>query len=261
MVSSIADARPGTLVKVKLLWRLIAALAIIGGAGAATASFAAASPPTTVPPSTSAPTGSNDDAGDGAETPEPTPSDVTQPLIPVPVGCTAPDLPRAVFLGTVVEKDYRTVRFRIDVLRSGDPSPFAVDDLIDIRYGLDAQYLDLDEEYLVGASVDPVLGLMNSHVGAPVADFGGDEVIGLSETDIDCPVYEDPTRTLTPDGSEIETGLLDPLGGSSRAIMGSLFVPLAIAVGVVFVLALLRNSGSLAWRAARSWTPSDYDDE
>ena len=87
---------------------------------------------------------------------------VTLPLIPVPVGCEAPKMPHIVFIGTVVDRDFRTIRFEIEQIRNGRSAPFAADDLIDIRYGLDAQYLTDDERYLVSAVVNDDLGLLVS---------------------------------------------------------------------------------------------------
>jgi hypothetical protein len=166
----------------------------------------------------------------------------TLPLVPVPIGCEAPSLPHIVFVGTVVERDYRTVRFEIEQVRSGQRRPFADGDLIDVRYGLDAQYLDDGERYLVGAPVDPVLGLLVSRVTDPIEDFGGDEVIGVSESDVTCPDYEDPTQTLHVDGTRIDAGLLDPLDGSRPRILAALALPFAVGFGVVFLLAMLRLS-------------------
>lgn len=93
---------------------------------------------------------------------------VTLPVIPVPVGCAAPTLPHIVFTGTVVDRDFRTIRFEIDQVRTGTGAPFALDDRIDVRYGLDVQYLADGEAYLVSAVVDPDLGLLVSHVTDPI---------------------------------------------------------------------------------------------
>lgn len=177
---------------------------------------------------------------------EPAPP-VTLPVVPVPVGCEAPALPHIVFVGSVVERDYRTVRFEIEQIRAGRPEPFADDGLIDVRFGLDAQYLDDGERYLVSAPVDPVLGLLVSRVTEPIEDFGGDEVIGVSESDVNCPPFEDPNRTLHVDGSAIDAGLLDPLDGARPQILGAILLPLAVGIGVIFLLAMLRLSvGGLA---------------
>jgi hypothetical protein len=167
---------------------------------------------------------------------------VTLPLIPVPTGCAAPAMPHIVFIGDVVDRDYRTVRFEIERIRSGRPDPFASGDQIDVRFGLDAQYLDDDTTYLVSAAVDPDLGLLVSRTTPPIEHFGGDEVIGVSESDVNCPDYEDAMRTVYPDGTDIEGGVLDPLLDSKVRIAGALLVPLAVAAGVIFVIAMFRLS-------------------
>lgn len=169
---------------------------------------------------------------------------MTLPLVPVPAGCTAPALPHVVFVGKVDERDYRSVRFRIEQVRSGRPAPFASGDLIDVRYGLDAQYLQDGERYLVSAPVDPDLGLLVSRVTPVVENFGGDEVIGVSESDVNCPVFDDPMRTLHLDGSAVEADMLEPFFAARIRILGALAVPLAVALGVIFLLAMLRLSVS-----------------
>jgi hypothetical protein len=172
------------------------------------------------------------------------PPAVTLPLVPVPPGCTPPPLPHVVFVGTVVDRDYRSVRFEIEQVRAGRPDPFASGNRIDVRYGLDAQYLDDGQRYLVSAPVNPELGFLVSRVTEPIADFGGDEVIGVSESDVNCPPFEDPTRTLRVDGTRIEADMLEPFVASKGRILGALLVPLGVGVGAIFVLAMLRLSVS-----------------
>jgi hypothetical protein len=167
---------------------------------------------------------------------------VTLPLIPVPTGCSAPQMPHIVFLGEVVDRDFRTIRFEIERIRSGRAAPFASGDLIDVRYGLDAQYLDDGETYLVAATVDRDLGLLVSRATPPIENFGGDEVIGVSETDVDCPTFEDTTRTLYPDGTQVEGGVLEPFLGAKVRIVGAFLIPVAVALGVIFMLAMFRLS-------------------
>ena len=176
----------------------------------------------------------------------------SDPLVPVPEGCTVPTAPHVVFVGEIVDRDYRTVRFEIDRVRSGDPDPFAFDgDLIDIRYGLDAQYLDDGETYLVSAVVHPDLGLLTSRVSDPIEHFGGDEVIGVSETDVDCPEIDDPMRTLHVDGTSVETSLLRPFFDARVRILGAVLLPMAIAFGAIFALATFRLSLSGLFNAVR----------
>ena len=49
-------------------------------------------------------------------------------------------------------------------------------------------------------------------------------------------------RTLHLDGTPIETEVLAPLEGARLRIVGALLVPFAVAVGAIFVLAMLRLS-------------------
>lgn len=220
------------------VFALIAALSGVGGPGVVSAQPPADSVPdgSDVPAEPGDPDSPDEGVGDDGATP------VTLPLIPVPTGCTAPPMPHIVFVGTVEDRDFRTVRFEIDTIRAGRADPFANDDLIDVRYGLDAQYLDDDGTYLVSAVVDPDLGLLISRTTEEVQNFGGDEVIGVSETDANCPLYEDTVRTLHVDGTEIDGGVLDPLEGSRVRILGAFLVPLGAAVGVIFLLAMFRLS-------------------
>jgi hypothetical protein len=207
------------------------------------APVAAQAPP---PSTTAAPVpvedGGQTDAGGSIPSQEQPP--VTLPLIPVPAGCTAPAPPHVVFVGKVVDVDYRSAQFEIEKVRAGTADPFATGNRVNIRYGLDAQYLDEGERYLVSAPVDPDLGLLVSRVTAPVENFGGDEVIGVSESDVNCPRFDDPLRTLHLDGTAIDAGLTDPFWRAKLRLLGALVVPVAVAFGVIFLLATVRLSVS-----------------
>lgn len=237
------------------MWRVLTAAAAIGccvviGPGSVTAQGEP-------PPSSSVP--SEDESVDvvveeevvgGGDTDEAPPD--TLPLIPVPTGCTAPRLPHIVFVGEVADRDFRTIRYRIEQIRNGRPAPFADGDRIDVRYGLDAQYVDDDESYLVSAVVDPDLGLLVSRVTEPIENFGGDEVIGVSETDVNCPVYEDPMRTLQLDGEPVDGGVLEPLFASKVSMLGAVVLPFGLAVAAIFLLATFRLSLSGLYRSITS---------
>ncbi len=216
----------------------VAASAVLLVAPPAPAAAQDAPPPSTAPPPpTSAPVEDAESGvvgGTGEQTP------VTLPLVPVPPGCSSPALPHIVFVGEVVEHDFRSVRFRIQQIRAGRAEPFANGGLIDVRYGLDAQYLEDGERYLVSAPVSAELGFLVSRVTEPVEDFGGDEVIGVSESDVTCPPFEDPMRTLNLDGTPVAAELLEPFLGARTRILGAILVPLGVGVGLIFVLAMLR---------------------
>jgi hypothetical protein len=162
------------------------------------------------------------------------------PLVPVPPGCEQVPLPHVVFVGAVVDSDYRTARFEIGQVRAGDPAPFAVDSVIDVRYGLDVQYLDVGSEYLVATSPDPVLGLLVSRIREPAPNFGGDDIVGLAEADVECPELDDPIRTMMVDGTPIKTSVLAPLLDQRGRLLGALVIPFAAVFAVVFLLAMLR---------------------
>jgi hypothetical protein len=196
------------------------------------ASIPSSSVPASVPPGDTPPAG-------GA----PTGSDTTipnAPLVPVPSACTAPPRPEVVFVGTLVERDFRTGRFEIDQVRAGDERPFAVDGLIDVRYGFDVDYLEIGDQYLVSARRDPVIGLLASKIREPAPLLGGDDVVGVAESDVECPWLEDPIRTFLPDGSSIDSAVLAPLSDHSTQLFGAFLIPIAVAFGIIFVLATLR---------------------
>ena len=171
-------------------------------------------------------------------------------LVPVPTGCEVPALPDVVFVGTLLETgtpagapetaEYETARFKVDQARAGAIERFSYGGFIDVRYGIDTKYLDADRRYLVGASVDPAAGVLVSKVQEAEPQFGGDEVIGAAESDVKCPVIEDPVRTLNLDGTSVDAGVVTPFLGAKRSILRALLIPTLIAFGVIFGLALLR---------------------
>lgn len=164
----------------------------------------------------------------------------TLPLVPVPSACTAPPRPDIVFVGTLVERDFRTGRFEIEQVRAGSEDPFAADGLIDVRYGIDVEYLELGTEYLVSARRDPVVGLLASKIREPAPLFGGNDVVGVAESDVECPPFEDPIRTFLPDGSSVDSAVLAPLREHKSQLVGAFLVPIGVAFGIIFVLAMLR---------------------
>ena len=231
-------ATRGTLADVRLR-SILACGATAIGVVVPGAALAQEPPATTAPPEppTEQESGVTGGGATGGEQPP-----VTLPLVPVPAGCSAPALPHVVFVGTVGDRDYRSIRFEIEQVRAGWPEPFATGNVIDIRYGLDAQYLRDGERYLVAALVDPDLGFLVSRVTPVVENFGGDEVIGVSESDVTCPVFDDPMRTLHLDGTTVQAKMLEPFFGARVRILGAMLLPLAIAVGAVFLLATFRLS-------------------
>jgi hypothetical protein len=160
--------------------------------------------------------------------------------VQIPTGCDAPSLPDVVFLGTLQASDFRTGRFRIDQVRAGAIERYSYGGVVDVRFGIDTKYLDTGKQYLVGASLDPETAVLTSKVRAAEPLFGGDEIIGAAETDVDCPVLEDPVRTMLPDGSSVESGVLTPLTDAKRSLLRAVLLPLGVALAIVFGLVALR---------------------
>lgn len=227
-----------------LVGMLVLALLVLAPLASSPA-VAQESPPTTVP--TGVPSEDGGQTDTGGEAPPGPPA--TLPLVPVPVGCAAPPLPQVVFVGQVRNSDRRSVEFKIESVRSGTPVPFASDDRITVRYGLDAQYLRDGERYLVSAPIDPDLGVLVSRVTPVTQNFGGDEVIGVSESDIKCPIFEDPMRTLHLDGTPIGASVVQPLFGSRMRLLTAIAIPIGLVFAGVFLLATLRLSVAGVYRS------------
>jgi hypothetical protein len=199
----------------------------------------AAPPPDDPPPATLPP-----------ETPPPDLGVQEGSLIPVPVGCPVPDPAAVVFTGTMIGKDDVTqvVRFRIDQIRAGSAAPWAVNGLIDVRYGPDYRFLARDEQYLIGAGLDPVYGVLASTVRPSEPTFGGNDVVGVDDVAVDCPQLDDPIRTLNVDGTGVDSGVLSLMTEDRRLLFATIAVPTAIVFGVVLALVVLRVFGALAVR-------------
>lgn len=166
----------------------------------------------------------------------------------LPPGCEAPDPARATFVGELTAKDTRTARFSIEQLRAGTLAGFEVDGLVDVDYFDDVRYLEIGETYIVGAGTDSVTGRLVSTVRQPAPLFGGNQVVGIDDSDVDCPVFEDPVRTLMPDGSSVESGVLAPMLADSGGIARALLLPaLWLFLGLV-ALAAIKN---LLWASGR----------
>ena len=97
------------------------------------------------------------------------------------------------------------------------------------------------EQYLLDGSFGATPGQRSSFVAA-AANFGGDEVIGVSESDVNCPAFESPLRTLHLDGTPVEASALEPFFASKVRILGAVAVPIAVAAAVIFLLATFRLS-------------------
>jgi hypothetical protein len=177
-----------------------------------------------------------------AQTPDPAPPTTSAAggsgLVPVPAGCPQPQRAHVVFVGRLADRDTRTGRYEVQVVRAGSTEGFAKGKLIDVRYGIDAKFLNVGSQYLVGAGTDE--GLLYSKVRPEEPMFGGDEVVGAAEIDVECPTVEDPVRTLTVTGRSIDSGVFQPLSSERGDLLKAIAVPVAVALAILIGLATLR---------------------
>ena len=218
------------------------ALLCAAGVGA-TAGIAGAAPPAPAPPEPA---------------PVPTTVPLDQGLIPIPVGCPRPEPAAVAFVGTMIGKDDVTqvVRFRIDQLRAGSAAPWAINGLIDIRYGDDYRFLVKGDQYLVGARSDPVYGVLSSTVRPAEPLFGGNDVVGVDDLSVACPRLDDPVRTVNLDGTSIDSGVVSLLTDDRRLLLATIAVPAALVFAALLALVVLKTFGRLAvggvWQLGRA---------
>jgi hypothetical protein len=193
-----------------------------------------------------------------AAPPEPLPDSAQEGLIPIPIGCPQPDPAAVAFVGTMIGKDdvSQVVRFRIDQLRAGSAAPWAINGLIDVRYGEDYRFLVKGDQYLIGAGSDPVYGVLSSTVRPAEPIFGGNDVVGVDDISATCPRLDDPVRTVNLDGTSIDSGVLSLLTGDRRLLLATIAVPTALVFAALLALVVLKVFGRLAvsgvWQLGRA---------
>ena len=228
---------------------LLAGSALAG----ALASSAGATVPPTDPPDTTVP---GDDGSLSSVPPTTLPPGVLPPaagpLIVVPAGCATPEPAVAVFEGRVMSVSTTAARFQVLRVLAGSVQDHLVAPVtVDVEYGDDRRFLDLDERYVVGAAVDPVTGGLRSVVRTPEPLFGGDAVIGVNDSDVACPRLEDPVRTLRTDGTAVDSGVLRPLKGQSRQLLRAVLLPMGVALVILLGLVLLKHTVFAVGRSVR----------
>ena len=201
---------------------------------------------TTVPVEAEAP----DEQGDVLDAPvviaPRTPSAVTT----IPAGCPMPMSPQMVFIGVLTSLGESTATFRIIQIRAGIPAGYVTEDVVEVRYGQDAKFLEVGNRYLVGAASDTYSPILISKVREDAPLFGGDAVIGVGDAGT-CPRIEDPIRTLNEDGSTIDTAVLSPLRGSLPVLVVVVLFAVALSLVVLVAAVMLRTMVRGAARGLR----------
>jgi hypothetical protein len=153
----------------------------------------------------------------------------------VPAGCPASPIVRAVIVGRVEATDFRTARFVVLQVRSGSVDGLLRGGFLDVDYFDDVRYLNVGERYVVGVGYDERTRRAVSKVRSPEPRFGGSQIVALD--DLDCPPFVDDVRTLTLDGTPVESGVLAPLLGQGPAIVRAILLPVLWVFGGLVVLA------------------------
>jgi hypothetical protein len=163
------------------------------------------------------------------------------PLVVLGAGCVAPSNPLAVFEGVVVDAVATTARFQVTRLLAGSLQGYEIGERVDVRYGDETRFLAVGDTYVVCAGASAVDGALVSTVREPSPLFGGDAVVGLNDNDVDCPTIDDPVRTVLPDGSSVDTGVLAPLRGNGKSLLGAVLRPVGVALLVLLALVLVKH--------------------
>ena len=186
-------------------------------------------------------------AGTASASPDPgaSPASTT-----VPVGCPPPPASQAVFVGRIDVLDATSASYTVERLRSGSLSGYSTEaaagdgelvTTVVVYYGRDVKFLSEDETYLVGTAIDANTGRLISRVSESAPLFGGNQVADINNSGVVCPTFDDPARTLYPDGSGIESGVLSSLGGNGNRIILSIVVPAGLVLLALVTLVLIRR--------------------
>lgn len=208
----------------------------------------AAVPPVTDPPVTDVPVEDGSAGGNGGSTDT---TVVGTPTNTVPASCVVPTPVRATFVGTIVAADRRTARYRVDQMRGGTLEGYEATGLVDVLYEEDVRFLALGAAYIVAVGVNAETGALYSKVRDPEPLFGGSQIIGMDNSDADCPEIEDAVRTLTIDGGPVESGVLAPLSNSKGRLVRAILLPFVWVFGGLLGLATLRALVVTVWRSGR----------
>jgi hypothetical protein len=190
----------------------------------------------------------------GSDTGESSASSVP-PTVPsasttVPVGCPPPPVSQAVFVGRLDMLDATSASYTVEHVRSGSLAGYSTETAgadgeivttVVVYYGRDVKFLSEEETYLVGTALDPNTGRVISRVSENAPLFGGNQVADINNSGVVCPTFDDPARTLYPDGSSIESGVLSSLDGNGNRILLAVIVPAGLVLLALVTLVLIRR--------------------
>ena len=156
----------------------------------------------------------------------------------LPAGCIAPRAATATFLGELISTDDLLATYRVVQVRGGSLGAYANSGLISVRYSdRETRFLEPGETYLVGAGASELFTTLESKVRAEKELFGGDAVVGIDESDVPCPRFEDPVITLRPNGDFIDSGIFSLIAKQPTQLLQVFLLPLFFVL--VFLIGLV----------------------
>ena len=156
----------------------------------------------------------------------------------LPAGCIAPRAATATFLGELISTDDLLATYRVVQVRGGSLGAYANSGLISVRYSdRETRFLEPGETYLVGAGASELFTTLESKVRAEKELFGGDAVVGIDESDVPCPKFEDPVITLRPNGDFIDSGIFSLFAKQPTQLLQVFLLPLFFVL--VFLIGLV----------------------
>ncbi len=170
----------------------------------------------------------------------------------LPAGCVAPRAANTTFLGELVSTDDLLATYRVVQVRGGSLGAYVNSGLISVRYAnRETRFLEPGKTYLVGAGASELFTTLESKVRAEKELFGGDAVVGIDESDVPCPKFEDPIITLQPNGEFIESGVLSLLGKQPTRLLQVFLLPLFFVLVFLLGLVIFKRLVQAARRSSR----------
>ena len=180
----------------------------------------------------------------------PTIDPVTQTTLPA--GCVAPRAATATFLGELISSDDLLATYRVVQVRGGSLGAYVNSGLISVRYAdRETLFLKPGKIYLVGAGASELFTTLESKVRAEKELFGGDAVVGIDESDVPCPKFEDPIITLLPNGDLIDSGIFSLITSQPTQLLQVFLLPLFFVLVFLIGLVIVKRLVQAARRSSR----------
>ncbi|MFM8777974.1 MAG: hypothetical protein ACKOEF_01675, partial [Acidimicrobiaceae bacterium] len=142
--------------------------------------------------------------------------------------------------------------YRVVQVRGGSLGAYVNSGLISVRYAdRETLFLKPGKVYLVGAGASELFTTLESKVRAEKELFGGDAVVGIDESDVPCPKFEDPIITLLPNGDLIDSGIFSLITSQPTQLLQVLLLPLFFVLVFLIGLVVIKRLVQAARRTSR----------